>query len=82
MSGNNTPRLIEIAKNIITLEKQKTIMDENIKEAYADAKSCGYDSKVLKRAIKYVQLEEKDQKRYHAENDMFNLYVEQLGLPL
>lgn len=82
MSENNEPTIVGIALRILKLENEKAQVEETIKEIYQEAKSVGYDSKVLKRAIKYVSMEEKDQKRFRSENDMFDLYVSQMDLPL
>jgi len=76
--GDNKPRLMEVAQRIFKLEKERAEVDEIIKDVYSEAKNMGYDTKVLKRAIKFVSLEVKDQKRVRSEQDMFDLYVSQL----
>jgi uncharacterized protein (UPF0335 family) len=82
MSKQNEPTLLGIAQRILKLENEKAEIAEIIKEVYSEAKNAGYNDKVLKRAIKWISLEEKDQKKILAENDMFDLYVSQMDLPL
>lgn len=80
--GSNAPAIITIAERIIRLEKNRAEIDEAIKDIYTEARSVGYDQKVLKRAIKFASLAENDRKKILAENEMFDLYVEQIALPL
>jgi uncharacterized protein (UPF0335 family) len=82
MSKDNEPTIINIAEQIIKLEKNKAAIEETIKDIYHEAKSIGYDQKILKRAIRFVTMEEKDRKRFKIENDMFEVYVQQMNLPL
>ncbi len=82
MSNQNEPTLLGIAQRILKLENEKAEIGEIIKEVYSEAKNAGYNDKVLKRAIKWITLEEKDQKKILAENEMFDLYVAQMDLPL
>lgn len=79
---SNEPTLIGIAQRIVRLNSEKNETEEMIKEVYAEARSVGYDPKVLKRAIRFMELDEKNRKKQLAEQEMFDLYVQQMDLPL
>lgn len=80
--SDNTPTLFNLADRIGKLMNQKDETEEMIKEIYAEARSVGFDVKILKRAISIARLSEEDQKKRLAEDDVLHVYLQQLNLPL
>ena len=80
--SDNTPTLFNLADRIGKLMNQKDETEEMIKEIYAEARSIGFDVKILKRAISIARLSEEDQKKRLAEDDILHVYLKQLNLPL
>lgn len=59
------------------LEKEKQEIAEDQKEVLVEAKSCGYDTKVLRKVIRLRKL---DRNQVIEEASVLNLYCEALGL--
>mgnify|MGYP001476132053 CR=1 FL=1 len=59
------------------LEEEKQTIAEDIKEVYAEAKGCGFDTKAI-RTI--VRLRKKDQAERQEEEAILDLYLSALGM--
>jgi uncharacterized protein (UPF0335 family) len=82
MTTTNEPNLMSIAERIARLNNEKKEVEEMIKEVYAEAKSTGFDPKILKRAIRFMEMDETDRKKYKDEETVLYVYLQQLALPL
>jgi uncharacterized protein (UPF0335 family) len=77
---SNTPKIMELAERIVRLEKEKIATEDMIKEIYFEARSVGYQPKILKRAIKIASLSDGDRKKILAEEEILGLYLDQLDM--
>ncbi|MGL4999498.1 MAG: DUF2312 domain-containing protein [Cetobacterium sp.] len=69
----------EMLKNIVSkiehLEEEKASILEHIRDAYSEAKSQGFDAKVLKKVIKNRKI---DRQKLLEEQDLIEVYTENL----
>ncbi len=69
-------RLRQIVARIERLEEEKAGLASDIKDVYAEAKSAGYDTKVLRKVISF----RKQDRRARAEMEqVMDLYLAALG---
>jgi uncharacterized protein (UPF0335 family) len=69
-------RLRQIVARIERLEEEKAGLAADIKDVYAEAKSAGYDTKVLRKVISF----RKQDRRARAEMEqVMDLYLAALG---
>lgn len=69
--------LKQVVDSIERLEDQKYEISQEVKEAYLNAKSKGYDSKTLKKVI---TLRKRDRNKVAEEDALMELYREALGV--
>jgi uncharacterized protein (UPF0335 family) len=55
--SDNAPPLAGFRERILHLEEWKKTIADDIKEVYAEAKGSGYDTKILRMAIKQSQID-------------------------
>ena len=67
----------QIVSKIESLEEEKKEISDHIKDAYLEAKSKGYDVKILKSVIK---LRKKDKDKIAEEDDLTEVYRQALGI--
>jgi len=77
-NGDNTPNIIKLAERINRLTKQRTEAEEAIKEVYLEARSHGYEPKILKKAIALTSMKPEDVRRIKAEQEVLDLYLRQM----
>ena len=70
-------RLKSIIERIENLEEEKKNIAEDIRDIYLEAKSDGYDVKVLR---KLVALRKKDPDKRREEDDILQLYMSTIGM--
>ncbi len=70
-------QLKTIAERINRLEEEKKTIADDIKEVYAEAKGHGYDTKILRKAIKLAQ---RDQNEVAEEEAILDLYSQAIGV--
>jgi uncharacterized protein (UPF0335 family) len=73
---------MSLAERIVRLNNERKEIEEMVKEVYQEAKSTGFDPKILKRAIRFMEMDETDRKKYKAEEEVLAVYLQQLDLPL
>ncbi len=61
------------SERIINLLKERTELNENITEVFNEAKEAGFDSKIMRKAVKRVMT---DASVLAAEEEMIDAYVE------
>jgi uncharacterized protein (UPF0335 family) len=76
--GNNTPNIIKLAERINRLNQQRAETEEAIKEVYLEARSHGYEPKILKKAISLTAMKPEDIRRIKAEQEVLDLYLRQM----
>lgn len=75
MGSNN--QLSTIVERIEKLEEEKAAIAADIKDVYAEAKSTGFDPKILKQVI---ALRKKDGAKRREEQAVLAAYMEALGM--
>ena len=74
ISGNQLRLFVE---KIERLEEEKSEIQENIKEVYAEAKATGFDTKVMKQVIKLRKLKKEE---YEEQEELLDIYKQALGM--
>jgi uncharacterized protein (UPF0335 family) len=69
--------LKNLVSKIESLEDEKKEISDQIKDVYSEAKSKGYEVKILKNVIK---LRKKDRNKLAEEDELMETYREALGL--
>jgi len=69
--------LRQLIERIERLEEEKTTLQEDIKEVFAEAKGRGYDTKAMRTIIR---LRKKDQAERQEEEAIIELYKNALGM--
>lgn len=77
-NGDNTPEIIRLAERIVYMEKRKKETEDAIKEIYVEARSRGYEPKILKKAIALTSMKPEDVRRIKAEQEVLDLYLRQM----
>ena len=73
----NNEQLTQYITRIEKLEEEKRDISDNIKDAYAEAKSNGFDPKVMREIIKLRKLEQSDRDELET---VLDLYKAALGM--
>lgn len=79
MSGVSTlvpDRLKSFIERIERLEEEKKGVSEDIREVFAEAKSLGYDVKVMRQVIKLRKMDPNDRTQLETEVDLYMQAVE------
>lgn len=76
MSKNNS-QLASIVERIERLEEEKAGLAEDIKGVYAEAKSNGFDVKILK---KIIAMRKQDADKRREEQAVIAVYMQELGM--
>lgn len=69
-------RLISIVERIEKLEEERKHLQEDIKDIYTEAKSAGFDTKVLRMVIANRK---KDQAEWEEQQALLETYMRALG---
>lgn len=57
IGGNSGARLKSFVERVMRLEGEKKALGEDIKDVYTEAKSVGFDTKILRKVVKRAQQE-------------------------
>lgn len=76
IGGNAGARLKSFVERVVRLEEEKKSLGEDIKEIYSEAKSTGFDTKILRKVVKRYQMDP-DKKR--EEDDLIDTYENALA---
>lgn len=74
ISGNQLRLFIE---KIEKLESEKADLMENIKEVFAESKSCGFDPKIMKEIIKIRKMKNEDRIE---QEELLDVYKAAIGM--
>ena len=73
----NKDQLVRFIERIERLEEDKKAIGEDIKDIYTEAKSSGYDSKIIR---KIVSLRRKTNEQRQEEETLLELYMQKIGM--
>src|SRR4051794_26522301 len=76
-NGVAVDRLRSLVERIERLEEEKKALGSDIKDIYAEAKSAGYDVKVLR---KLIQIRKQDPNEVEEQESMLDVYRRGLGM--
>lgn len=57
VGGNAGARLKSFVERIVRMEEEKKALGEDVKEIYSEAKSTGFDTKILRKVVKRHQMD-------------------------
>ena len=69
-------QLRQFVARIERLEEEKAGIAADIKEVYAEAKSCGYDTKIIRKAIALLKQDPQEREEQQA---LLHLYMDAIG---
>ena len=67
----NTENLVQLVNKIENIEQERLENSDLLKDAYSEAKSMGYDVKIIKHVLK---LRKKDEEQLAEEDSLIGLY--------
>ena len=70
-------RLRAFIERIERLEEEKAALTGDIREVYAEAKSTGFDTRIMRRIVKLRTLETADRRE---QEQLLDLYKQALGM--
>jgi uncharacterized protein (UPF0335 family) len=71
VGGIASDRLRTIIERIERLEEEKTALGEDIREIFSEAKSAGFDVKILRQVIRLRKLDSSDRQEQEAILDLY-----------
>ncbi len=77
VGGIAADRLRSIIERIERLEEERKALANDIKDIYAEAKSAGFDVKVLRRVISLRRLEAQEREEM---DELLTLYMHAIGM--
>lgn len=77
VGGVSGDRLRQYIERIERLEEEKAGLAEDIRDVYAEAKSAGFESKIMRQIVKLRKMD--NQKRQEQE-ELLELYKSAIGL--
>ena len=76
IGGNAGARLKSFVERIMRLEGEKKALGEDVKDVYTEAKSVGFDSKILRKVVKRAQM---DRNKVIEEDELIDTYEHALS---
>lgn len=77
VGGLAADRLRSIVQRIERLEEEKKALAADIREVFAEAKSAGFDTKILRQVLKLRKLDRAERQEQEA---LVELYQQALGM--
>lgn len=77
VGGVSGERLKQYIERIERLEEEKSGIAEDIRDVYAEAKSAGYESKIMRQIVK---LRKMDHQKRQEQEELLELYKSAIGL--
>lgn len=77
IQGVSGTQLKLFVEKIERLEEEKSEVQENIKDVYAEAKSVGFDTKVMKQVVRLRKLKKEE---YEEQEELLDIYKQALGM--
>ena len=76
LSGSAQSQLKTIIERIERLEEDKAAVAADLKEVYAEAKGNGFDTKILRKVVRYRK---QDRAKVQEEEALLDLYLSAIG---
>ena len=76
LSGHAQGQLKTIIERIERLEEDKAAVANDLKEVYAEAKGNGFDTKILRKVVRYRK---QDRAKQQEEEALLDLYLSAIG---
>lgn len=77
IGGVSGERLIQLLERIERLAEEKAGLAEDIRDVYAEAKSAGYETKIIRMVIK---LRGMDRQKRQEQEELLDLYKSAVGM--
>lgn len=77
VGGIAADRLRSFVERIERLEEEKAALGADIREVYSEAKSVGFDSKIIRQVIRLRKLDGSDRRE---QEELLDLYKTALGM--
>jgi uncharacterized protein (UPF0335 family) len=75
-TGVSAQRLKSFIERIERLEEEKKAMGADIREVYSEAKSAGFDTKIMRKVISLRRLDAADRQEQEA---LLQVYIDAIG---
>jgi uncharacterized protein (UPF0335 family) len=75
--GVSAQRLKSFIQRIERLEEEKNSMGADIREVYSEAKSSGFDAKIMRKVIALRRLDEAERQEQEA---LMQVYIDAIGM--
>ena len=79
MNPDTNGQLKQLVERIENLEEQMDVIKDDRKEVYTEAKSAGFDCKILRKVI---AIRKKDRQARLEEAELISLYTTALGMEI
>ena len=76
VGGNSGARLKSFVERIVRLEGEKKSLGEDVRDVYTEAKSVGFDTKILRKVVKRSQM---DAQKRAEEDELLDMYEHALS---
>ncbi len=77
VGGIAAERLRSFVERIERLEEEKAALGADIREVYSEAKSVGFDSKIIRQVVRLRKLDGSDRRE---QEELLDLYKTALGM--
>ncbi len=77
VAGVAGKRLLSFFDRVERLEEEKSALAEDIKDVYAEAKSAGFEVKIMRRVMKLRKMEIEKRRE---EDELLTLYMSAIGM--
>ncbi len=77
VGGVAVDRLKSYIERIERLEEERTALGADVREVYAEAKSAGFDTKIMRQVIKLRKMDQADRQE---QEHLLELYKRALGI--
>lgn len=78
VNGVAADRLRSFIERIERLEEEKAALTADVREIYAEAKSVGFDVKVMRQVVRLRKMDTADRRELE---ELLDLYMGALGMP-
>jgi len=75
-SGISAQRLKSFIQRIERLEEEKSALGADIREVYSEAKSGGFDAKIMRQVVKIRKMDKSDREE---QESLLQVYLEAVG---
>ncbi|TAN47472.1 MAG: DUF2312 domain-containing protein [Rhodospirillales bacterium] len=75
--GITGERLKSFIERVERLEEEKTALAADIKDVYSEAKSAGFDTKIIRQLIRIRKADPQDRKE---QEELLELYMQAIGM--